>query len=92
MIAYGHGGSLETVRVADPQGKSDTGVLFSTQTVESAMEGIQAFEAREREFTPTDIRDHACTFDTSVFTRKMRDLVCHLTERENETYDLSPFA
>jgi glycosyltransferase involved in cell wall biosynthesis len=93
VIAYGHGGALETVRVADPRGKSDTGVLFSSQTVESAMGGIQEFELREREFSPSDIRNHACTFDISVFTRKMRDLVCQLTERKNEVaYDLSSFA
>ena len=28
VIAYGHGGSLETVRVADDQGRSDTGAVF----------------------------------------------------------------
>ena len=93
VIAYGHGGSLETVRVADSQGRSDTGVLFSRQTVESAVEGIQEFELREAEFSPAEIRKHACTFDRSVFTRKMRDLVSQLTERKNEVaYDLSSFA
>jgi glycosyltransferase involved in cell wall biosynthesis len=75
VVAYGHGGSLETVRVADPEGESDTGVLFPRQTVESAVEGIQEFELREGEFSPADIRNHASMFDTSVFTHKMRVLV-----------------
>ena len=75
VIAYGHGGSLETVRVADSEGNSDTGVLFPCQTVEAAVEGIQEFESREGEFSPADIRNHASMFDTSVFVRKMRDLV-----------------
>ena len=30
MIAYGHGGSLETVRVGHPDGLSDTGVFFKS--------------------------------------------------------------
>ena len=44
------------------------------------MEGIEEFEMREEEFSPHDIRYHACMFDTSVFVGKMRDLVGVLTE------------
>ena len=80
IIAYGHGGSLETVRVADHRGRSDTGVFFPHQTAESVVEGIEEFEMREEEFSPHDIRYHACMFDTSVFVGKMRDLVGVLTE------------
>jgi glycosyltransferase involved in cell wall biosynthesis len=80
VIAYGHGGSLETVRVADDQGRSDTGLFFPRQTAESAVEGIEEFEMREEEFSPHDIRYHACMFDTSVFVGKVRDLVGVLTE------------
>jgi glycosyltransferase involved in cell wall biosynthesis len=75
VIAYGHGGALETVRVADPRGRSDTGVLFSRQTVESVIEGIQEFELREKEFSPKDILNHSRIFDISVFEKKFLELV-----------------
>jgi glycosyltransferase involved in cell wall biosynthesis len=78
VIAYGHGGSLETVRIADPQGRSDTGVLFSHQTVEAVMEGIREFEEREGKFAANDIQSHTRMFDKSVFVGKMQDLVEHL--------------
>jgi glycosyltransferase involved in cell wall biosynthesis len=90
VIAYGHGGSLETVRIADPEGRSDTGVLFSHQTVESAVDGIQEFELREDEFSPTDTRRRASMFDTSVFVDKVRDLVDQLNhERTPRCYQHS---
>jgi len=72
VIAYGHGGSLETVRVNDLQGQSDTGVFFQEQTVESLMEGIFCFEAREDKFIPAEIQQHTWQFDTSIFVEKMR--------------------
>jgi glycosyltransferase involved in cell wall biosynthesis len=71
VIAYGHGGSLETIRVGDLNELPDTGVFFSAQTIASAMEGIKRFETAEGNFTPTAIREHACKFDTSIFVSKM---------------------
>lgn len=96
VIAYGHGGSLETVRVADCQGRSDTGVFFPRQTVESAVEGITEFELREDDFSPYDIRNHARKFDKSIFVRKMRCLLgqCNSTAKGQDdaagTADKSP--
>lgn len=75
VIAYGHGGSLETVRVNDPDGRSDTGIFFTEQTVESVMDGIQRFEARESSFIPAEIQEHARQFDTSVFVDRMRRFI-----------------
>ena len=83
VIAYGHGGALETVRVADSRGRSDTGVLFSRQTVESVMEGIQEFELRENEFSPRDILNHAAMFDMSVFGKKFLELVEHSMQEKS---------
>lgn len=75
VIAYGHGGSLETVRVDDSSGRSDTGILFPQQTLESVIDGIQRFEAREKSFIPAEIRKHAQEFDTSVFVEKMHQII-----------------
>lgn len=75
VIAYGHGGSLETVRVGDPRGSSDTGVFFSEQTVDSVVEAIQRFEDREEQFLPKQIQQHARRFDTSVFMERMNAFI-----------------
>jgi glycosyltransferase involved in cell wall biosynthesis len=75
VIAYGHGGLLETVRVDDPSGEPDTGMFFTEQTVESVIQGIQKFESREDSFMPQVIQDRSRMFDTSVFVEKMKVFV-----------------
>ena len=75
VIAYGHGGSLETVRVNDAQGLPDTGVLFTKQEPGSVIDGILRFEAKEDTFSPRHIQAHSYKFDKSVFISRMRDVV-----------------
>jgi glycosyltransferase involved in cell wall biosynthesis len=75
VVAYGHGGSLETVRVGDPNGKSDTGVYFTKQSVESVLTGIKTFESKEGRFSPLQIQAHARTFDVSAFTANFNNFV-----------------
>ena len=77
VIAYGHGGSLETVRVNDPAGRSDTGVYFPEQTVESVAEAILRFEQRESEFSPEEIREHSLQFSKEQFQTRMREALAH---------------
>ncbi len=74
VIAYGAGGSLETVRGV---GASPTGVYFSEQTVESLMEGISRFEAADESgtFIPAVIQSRAAEFATPVFLRRIREFV-----------------
>lgn len=67
VIAYSRGGSLETVRVGDPSGLPDTGVFFSEQTVDSIVDAILRFEAKEQSFIPKNIQQHARQFDTANF-------------------------
>lgn len=76
VIAYGAGGSLETVRglgVSD----SPTGIYFTEQTVESVMDGILRFEAAEAAdlFDPAAARRWAGEFATPVFLRRLREFV-----------------
>ncbi len=82
VVAYGHGGSLETVRVDDPKGRPDTGVFFAEQSIESVMNGIQLFEAREHRFDPESIQKHARRFDTSVFKEEFRSFVDNAVARD----------
>jgi glycosyltransferase involved in cell wall biosynthesis len=75
VIAYGHGGSLETVRVGDPGGRADTGVFFRHQDTDSVVDAILQFEACEDHFDPVEIRARACQFDTAVFNKALRAFV-----------------
>ena len=74
VIAYGHGGSLETVRVNDPYGQNDTGVYFLEQTAESVSDAIIRFESIEDTFSPVQIQAHARKFDITVFKRQFNAL------------------
>jgi glycosyltransferase involved in cell wall biosynthesis len=80
VIAFGRGGSLETVRVGDPDGRSDTGAFFPDQTVNSVAEAIIGFEAIESHFVPLDIQRHARQFDTSVFVEQMKRVINRVLE------------
>jgi glycosyltransferase involved in cell wall biosynthesis len=75
VVAYGHGGSLETVRAGQKFGSFNSGVYFHEQTVDSVVDGIRRFETQEDSFVPTLIQQHASQFDTSVFIKKFRALV-----------------
>lgn len=74
VVAYGAGGSLETVRGL---GSSRTGVYFAQQTAESVMEGIMRFEEAEvaGAFDPSVIQRWAAEFATPVFLWKIRAFV-----------------
>jgi glycosyltransferase involved in cell wall biosynthesis len=79
VIAYGHGGVLETVRASIEPHRTDTGVLFKDQSVESVVQSILVFEDRESEFDPLTIRAHALLFDKKIFETKMKLLIGELT-------------
>jgi len=73
VIAYGAGGSLETVRATLAQ---PTGAYFTEQTAESAAQAIQHWEqTTEPAFNPADARQWASTFATPVFLERYRNFV-----------------
>ena len=80
VIAYGKGGSLETVLggftpiTADDTGGL-TGVFFQEQTCASLAGAILNFEACEHRFVPEQIQQHAYKFDASVFAKRLRTFV-----------------
>ena len=84
VIAYGAGGSLETVRGvwADPDQPTvdacgKTGVYFREQKVESLVQAILRFEEAEPAgvFDSQEIAAWAAQFDTSIFLQKIRSFV-----------------
>lgn len=77
VIAYGKGGSLETVR-GHGQGSEATGIFFDQQTPESLMHAMEEFEAQEGNFHPVAIRAHARKFDTNVFIEHMKEFLAQV--------------
>ena len=76
VIAYGHGGSLETVN----GGK--TGLFFYEQTPEAVVEAVNKFEAMGNQpFSPKDCRQWAEGFSEERFKREIKEFV---DEKYNE--------
>lgn len=69
VIAYGRGGSRETVV------HGQTGIHFEKQTVASIRRAVQQFELLQDSFEPTLIRTHAETFGIDVFKSGFRTFV-----------------
>lgn len=80
VIAYGAGGSLETVR------EGVTGAYFSEQTASSAAEAIARWEQQgEPGFVPQAAREWAASFATPLFLERYRNFVLqHVPEAETE--------
>lgn len=70
VIAFGAGGSLETVRGGMSEGA--TGMYFQEQTTESLIAGMKRFEAAESRFVPEVAHKWAEGFRTEVFLDRMR--------------------
>lgn len=81
VIAYGQGGSLETVRVNDPGGLPDTGMFFPSQTKESLVSALLRFEQIEHLFSPHVIQEHARRFDTTTFVEAFTSFVSNAKEK-----------
>ena len=74
VIAYGAGGSLETVRGSGPE---RTGVYFGEQSAAALEAGIREFERRDAagEFRSGAIHGWAEGFRTELFLERFRDFV-----------------
>lgn len=90
VIAFGRGGSLETVRGL-PDGplgneqdlKAATGLFFSHQSEEAVVRAILRFEAMEGDLSPKLIQKHARQFDTAIFKGRMRHYISELCRDHN---------
>lgn len=73
VIAYGKGGSLETVRGLDKE--KPTGILFKEQTVESLIQAVNEFEEKQELFTPQNCREYAERFSEDRFRKEFKAFV-----------------
>lgn len=83
VIAYGKGGSLETVR---GYGVKDhpTGVFFYHQAVSDVIEAVKKFESISSEISPQSCRKQAETFSIDTFKRRFKDFVDKTVEVEKK--------
>ena len=69
VIAYGRGGSLETVI------ENKTGVFFDAQEIGDLIEAVNRFEGMKDSLDPAEIREAAFRFSTERFHKEFRDHV-----------------
>ena len=97
VIAFGKGGSLETVRgtynLADLRNgdaqKLITGIFFEKQTADSLAKGILSFESVEDVFVPEEIQSHARKFDTSIFVERLQTYIQSVIANRIETSEIA---
>ncbi|MBF7685621.1 glycosyltransferase family 4 protein [Acinetobacter sp. B10A] len=73
VIAFGKGGTLETVRPLHKE--NPTGLFFKQQTVAEIIEAVTAFENQSELFLPASCRANAMTFSTERFKSEIESYV-----------------
>lgn len=74
VIAYGKGGSLETVRGYGEKEKP-TGIFFSDQKVQDLVDAVASFEKISENILAKDCRENAERFSVPVFRKKIRKYI-----------------
>jgi glycosyltransferase involved in cell wall biosynthesis len=99
VVAYGKGGSLETVRgYPDRAGRRPvresgaTGMFFYSQTADAVAAAILRLEAVESEFSARAIQEHARRFDTCIFIEKIRQFVSEVLATSSQSTRTEPAA
>jgi len=89
VLAFGFGGSLETVRGENPPVRyapqtpeqieeshaAPTGMYFTPQTAEALAMTMLRFEADQQRFEPSVAQAYAAGFDTPIFLNNLRNTV-----------------
>ncbi len=70
VIAFGAGGTLETVRDIRHHPEKGTGVLFQQQTEAEVMQAVEVFESYQHQFQPDLLRSHAELFNPKIFQER----------------------
>ena len=85
VIAYGHGGALESVIDETSSGynsSESTGIFFESPTPESLCEAICRFETVEKEFRPEFIRNSVERFSVERFKTEFSAFVLDKMEQD----------
>ena len=81
VIAYGKGGSLETVRGHDEPKR--TGVFFPEQNTESIKKAVAEFESLSPAITSEDCRLNALRFSRKLFIERFQKTIKTASEERN---------
>lgn len=73
VIAYGKGGTLETVNGLD--NNKPTGIFFKEQTTDSLVKAVTTFEKKGSQIKLLDCRENALRFSTDRFLQEFQDFV-----------------
>ncbi|EMO5814578.1 TPA: glycosyltransferase family 4 protein [Raoultella planticola] len=73
VIAFGKGGSLETIRSLENQ--HPTGVFFEQQTVDSLVEAVNVFVRNQDSIEPSNCRSNALRFSEMRFKKEIDEYV-----------------
>lgn len=82
VIAYAGGGALETVIDVRQNPTQATGVLFSPQTIQGVIEGVNLFLQQQDKISPANCRQQAEKFDKTVFAQSY----CQFVEKSILTW------
>jgi glycosyltransferase involved in cell wall biosynthesis len=75
VIAYGNGGTLETVKDLRQFGNHGTGILFEEQSATAIAAAVQTFAQYCANFAPVMARSHAETFSSSIFQKRYQSFL-----------------
>jgi len=86
-IAFGAGGTSETVRDIRQHPESGTGILFQEQSVIAIVDAVKTFIAYEGKFNPEVAQSHAANFSPDIFKQRYLEFVdrCH-SQRLKESF------
>ena len=79
VIAYGRGGTLETIVSSDHQGESGgeapTGLFFYERNAECLVDAVELFTKVEEDFDSAAIRNHSLRWDREIFKDKIKKYI-----------------
>lgn len=89
VIAYGAGGTLETVTDIRSESGKGTGILFKTQTEAAIVEAVEAFESYGGKFNPEYARLHAAQFSPQIFVQRYLNFLDTYAEKRPSAQEKS---
>ena len=81
VIAYGKGGTSETVKDVRSWADRGTGILFETQQVSDIVVAVRAFEAIASQINPEVIASHAQQFSAETFKLRYQQAIDRVCEK-----------
>jgi glycosyltransferase involved in cell wall biosynthesis len=81
VIAYGKGGTSETVKDFRVWGDRGTGILFERQDVAAVVAVVQQFEAQTKACIPEVVRHHAQQFSAETFKMKYLETIDRICQK-----------